>query len=160
MPYYRLTRGQLPEGLHLTPSGVVRGLAAHAGDFGMMIEIDNGCSRVQMPLVLAVRGRPILTVRETEIELTSDKPEAVIRVSGDRPGLAYTASPSDSWVQARPLRGHTPELGDSLADDVLTIRVDLSQFETNPDGPSRPREATVHLTCFQCISTTIKVAFR
>jgi hypothetical protein len=93
-----------------------------------------------MPVQVSVRGRAILAAFETEIELADDQREALVRVYADRPGLVYTAEASEPWLRVRPLRGRTPEPGEALAADLVTVSIDramLDAMTANPDVPSK-----------------------
>jgi hypothetical protein len=161
-PRYRLLGGQLPEGLTLAPVGRVTGQAAHAGEYQMRIEIDNGCMQAQVVVSLSVRGRAFLAVFDEEVELTRDQPATLIRVYSDRPGLVYSAVASEPWLRVKPLMSRTARPGEALAADLITVEVDeraLGQAE-NPDGLRAAREATVRLECFRCRGTAVKVLVR
>ena len=161
-PAFRMVDGLMPEGLTLRGGGYIQGRVVRSGDYQMTLEIANGCARFLLPVRLSVRGRPILTVWDKEVELSADKRESLVRVYSDRPGLAYTVEASEPWVHVRALRGRTPLTGEALAADVLTITVDEVRLaaEANPDGAARVRPATVWLSCFRCTGTSVQVVLR
>jgi hypothetical protein len=172
-PYYRVAEGELPEGLSLRPAGRIVGEPRHAGEYAVTLEVDNGCQRALVPVRFAVRGRAILAAFETEVELSEEKPEAVVRVFADRPGLAYSADASEPWLRVRPLRGRSPQQGEALAADLVTITLDRAKLSAmSPDGPGsiqdgpgsiqegKAREAVVRLSCFRCQGTVIRVLWK
>jgi hypothetical protein len=158
MPYYRLVRGVVPEGLELRASGSLAGSPLHAGHYEMTLELDNGCTKAQVTAKLAVLGRAILAAFDTDVELSPGKPEATIRVSSDHPGMPYMATSSEPWVKVHQLMGRTPRPGEALAADLVTVEVDRAAVEQAPDH--KPREAVVHLTCFRCRGTAVTVKWR
>jgi len=171
MPYFRLVDGVMPEGISLRPGGELVGEPRHGGEYRMTLAVENGCMRGLLPVEVAVRGRAILASFDSEVELSEAKPEALLRISADRPGLAYTAEADQPWLRVRPLRGRTPERGEALTADLVWLEVDRWQLAamSNPDGPGLPndkasskpqkagRETTVTLSCFRSRSTTVRV---
>jgi hypothetical protein len=96
------------------------------------------------------------------VELSEGKPETMVRVYADRPGLIYSADPSEPWIRVRPLRGRSPLAGEALAADLVTITLDLERLHAaaNPDGPGVKNEAIVRLSCFRCQGTSIRVLLK
>ena len=160
--YYRLVEGEMPDGLQLRPLGALSGQPRHAGDYQIIVEIDNGCIRTLVPVQVSVRGRAILASFETEVELSEDKPEVVVRVYADRPGLIYSADPSEPWIRVRPLRGRLPLPGEALSADLVTITLDRDRLQAaaNPDGPAVAKVGIVRLSCFRCRGTSIRVLLK
>jgi hypothetical protein len=157
-PYYRVVDGVVPEGLTLRAGGSLTGVPKHAGKYEMTLELDNGCGRSRLTARLAVTGRPFLAAFDTDVELTSDKPSAVIRIYSNQQDLAYSVSSSEPWLTVKPLLARTPHSGEALAADLLTI--ELNQQALEAEGPKPKRSAVVQLSCFRCKGTSVRVQFQ
>lgn len=155
-PYYRLIEGRVPEGLALYPIGDLRGRPKHAGEYSLVVEASNGCTRALVPVKLSVRARPILAAFETEVSLSAANPKTEVRIYADRPSLAYTVETSAPWLKAKPLLGRTPAHGEALAADLLAIEVDWEALNETAAGLDQAK-AEVQLSCFRCRGTTITV---
>ncbi len=130
----RLTAGQLPPGLRLTPRGELEGIPVSPGEFPFTLEFSDGCAVRHEVRTIRVIPAPILTAEAEVLDFhcpfnAPDYPGGIVRVSGSVPGRPYRAevlypeAKGDPWLKVSMRDGAIPSEGQALESDLLLLSI-------------------------------------
>jgi hypothetical protein len=132
IPSVRVVAGSLPSGIYLSPGGQFGGGPLEAGRFEFVVRVENGCGWSDQPMAIEVTGSPVLLANPAALEFRVAQGQAVapasVQVSGNSPGIAYTAESEAAWVRARARAGRTPGVGSALVADLIDVEIDTASL--------------------------------
>jgi len=146
-PYVRPVGGDLPPGLTIDARGAWQGTPTEPGQFSVLVEIGDGCSRRREVRSIEVLPAPVLTVEADRLsyEIIQGAPAfyaSLVRVSSSAPGVAYRVEAIDApWLAFDQREGAIPSDGRAFEADTVRVRIDASKLPSG-DHNGRVRFST------------------